>query len=231
MEQKKWFLFTDGTVQGPFAKGDVESRVSISGNALIWGRGQTEWLAYDKWVRFQLDQNDPSKRQKSSSERQWKLRVGGQELKSMNYAQMMDFLRTKTDYTDILIWTEGYSEWKEIYQIHKIMDELGVSRRTHPRVPIMGQVLLEGASSTFQGKALSISEGGMGVTEAPNVKIGEKFKINFKSPNLHAPIHATAECVYVGSDGYAGFKFIGLHPESKAVIIEYVKKLSENTRV
>lgn len=224
--EKKWFLLLDGHITGPFAKTEIDATASNS-SQLIWGRGQSDWVGYDKWLRFLRDHEEADRRNRQASERLWKVKMNGQELRPMPHDQMVEFLKSKTDLSEILIWTEGYSEWKEIYQIHKIMDELGVSRRQHPRVPIMGSIVCEGTTGNFEAKALSISEGGLGITGTPPVKIGEKFKTMLKSPNLFAPIHATAEIVYVGNDGYAGLKFVGLHSESKSAIIEYVKKFQE----
>lgn len=217
----------DGQVSGPFSQEDVESRLTLSTNPMIWGRGQAEWVPGDRWNQVLRDADSNERKAKAGSERFWKVRVGEQELKPMNHDQMIEFLKTQKDYGEIQIWTEGYTEWKDIYQIHKIMDELGVSRRQHPRVPIMGSLSCEGATGTMTARVLSISEGGLGVTDVPEVKIGEKFKTILKSPNLYAPIHSTAEVVYVGSDNYAGMKFISLHPESKSAIIEYVKKFTD----
>jgi hypothetical protein len=228
MSQSKWFLLIDGQVSGPFTKEEVDSRLTLGSNPLIWGRGQTEWVPSDRWNQVLRDHDSANRKNRNAGlDRMWKIRVAGQELRSMNHDQMIDFLRTQKDYGEIQIWTEGYTEWKDIYQIHKIMDELGVSRRQHPRVPIMGTLACEGATGSLTARILSISEGGLGVTEAPEVKIGEKFKTILKSPNLYTPIHSTAEVVYVGQDGYAGLKFISLHPESKSAIIEYVKKFTE----
>lgn len=226
-EEKKWFFLMEGRVSGPFLKADIDAKAVSLGTGLIWGRGQTEWVTYDKWKRLLKDFSELDRRNRQAAERLWTLNVSGQELKPMTHHQMMDFLKSRTDLADILIWTEGYSDWKEIYQIHKIMDELGVSRRQHPRVPIMGSLLCEGATGSFEARVLSISEGGIGVTDTPPIRIGEKFKTLLKSSNLFAPIHATAEVVYLGDDGYAGLKFIGLHSESKSAIIEYVKKFQE----
>jgi hypothetical protein len=228
MTQTKWFLLRDGQVSGPFSKDDVDSRLTLGSSPLIWGRGQTEWVSPDRWTQLLRDAESQDRRAKSAAaERLWKIRVSGQELKPMNHDQMIDFLKTQKDLGEIQIWTEGYTDWKDIYQIHKIMDELGVSRRQHPRVPIMGTLTCEGATGNITARILSISEGGLGMTEAPQVKIGEKFKTILKSPNLYTPIHATTEVVYVGTDGYAGMKFISIHPESKSAIIEYVKKFTE----
>lgn len=218
---------SDGQVTGPYTKDDVTTRAQQLQNPLIWGRGSSEWFPLDRWNKVQQDLEALEQRSKTGPDRLWKIKNAGQELKPMSHDQMIDYLKTIKDYADIQIWTDGYSEWKDIYQVHKIMDELGVSRRQHPRVPIMGTLSCEGATGTFTARVLSISEGGLGITESPNVKIGEKFKTVLKSPNLYGPIHATMEVVYVGSDNYAGLRFVGLHSESKSAIIEYVKKFTE----
>ncbi len=216
-------------ISGPFNKEDAESRLQV-GNPppMIWGRGQAEWATPEKWRQILRDGDPQDRRQHNpASERMWKVRMGAHELKPMTHDQMIDYLRAQSDHGEIRIWTEGYNDWKDIFQIHKIMDELGVSRRNHPRVPIMGTLTCEGATGNLSVRALSISEGGLGVTDAHSMKIGERFKILLKSPNLYNPIHATAEVVYIGGDGYAGLKFLSLHAESKSAIIEYVKKFTD----
>lgn len=226
-EDKKWFLMLDGRVSGPFPKSDIDQKAAQNSGALIWGRGQNEWAGYERWLRLIREFEESDRRSRQIAERLWKLKIGGEELQPMSHEQMIDYLKTRTDLNNVEIWTEGYSEWKEIFQIHKIMDELGVSRRQHPRVPIMGTLSCEGATGSFEGRVLSISEGGLGITDTPQVKIGEKFKTVLKSANLFSPIHATVEIVYIGTDNYAGLKFIGLHSESKSAIIEYVRKFQE----
>ncbi len=226
MVEQQWFLLSDGKVQGPFTRESLEVQLPSAVNPLIWGRGLPEWMSPDRWNKALAAQAASAMKVKGA-ERMWRVRLGEEELKPMSYDAMIEALQGRPDYKDVLIWTEGYSEWREVYQIHKVMDELGVGRRAHPRVPISGQVQCEGASGSFVARALSISEGGFGMTESPSVKIGEKLKVILKSPNLFSPLHATAEVVFVGNDGYAGLKFIGLQTESKSAIIEYVKKFLE----
>lgn len=227
MEEKRWFLLTQGQVRGPFDHAGLEAELPGTSAPLIWGRGQTDWVPPEKWRKILADHEAQAHRSRAP-ERMWRVRIGEQELKPMNYDQMIESLKGRSNFQDVWIWTEGYSEWRDVYQVHKIMDELGVGRRAHPRVPITGNVLCEGASGSFTARALSVSEGGLGMTECPTIKIGEKFKVVIKSPNLFAPLHATAEVVFVGHDGYAGMRFIGLQTESKSSIIEYVKKFQES---
>lgn len=228
---KKWFLFTEGRVLGPLTSHDVEDQAIRAKTPLIWGRGMPEWSALEKWKRTaNANQNNSTGRTTSTPERMWKVLNQGKEMAAMPYSKMMDFLRSLNDLGEVRIWTEGYIDWKEVYQIHKVLDDLGVSRRAHPRVPIMGTVVLENPAQTLTTRILSISEGGMGVADAKNVLIGEKYKITIKSPNLYAPVHAIGEVVFVGDDHYAGLKFVGLPQEPKSAIVEYVKKFTEVKR-
>lgn len=229
--EKKWFILNDGVVSGPFDTAAVQQRAAEPANGMVWGRGFPEWVSLARWQKLESELEKSIASQRAQNERMWRIRTREQEYQPMNLDQMMAFLRTQSDFSEIYVWTEGYSDWKEVFQIHRIMDELGISRRKHPRVPLMGTIECEGATGTFTARVLSISEGGLGITDSPAVKIGEKFKIVLKSPNLFMPIHATVEVVYVGAnDSYVGLKFLGLQSESQSAIIEYVKKLLETSK-
>ncbi len=228
MDDKKWFLLLDGTITGPHPQADADRRASQNPGYLIWGRGHSDWFPVEKWKKTVSDQEAIAARAKSKADRLWRIRIAGTELNPMGHDQMIEYLKTKNDLSEVKIWTEGYNEWKDIFQIHKVMDELGVSRRKHPRVPIMGQVTAEDPTGNFVVKALSIGEGGLGVTDAQRMKIGDRYKLNLKSPNLYNQINASIEVVYVGNDGYAGLKFTAIHSESKSSIIEYVKKFTDS---
>jgi hypothetical protein len=226
MSERKWYLLIDEKVTGPFSNEEIKNQFSANVNALVWCKGQAEWISSKRFDKALVDLEQNQHKVKIQNDRIWKVKVGSQELRPMTQSEMIEQLKNREDFSDVLVWTEGYSEWKEIFQIHKIMDELGVSRRIHPRVPIMGTLACEGATGSFTARVLSISEGGLGITEANHVKIGERFKALLKSPNLMSPVHTTVEVVYLSQDGYAGLKFSGLPSEAKSAIIDYVKKFS-----
>jgi hypothetical protein len=231
MDGRKYFILANEQVKGPFDRDALNSALSQFTSPLIWGRGQSEWLTPDQFEKMLVDLESTVNRQRLQNEREWRIRIGDQELRPMFYSQMIDYLKNQADFSTFLIWTDGYNEWKEIYQVHKIMDDLGVSRRRHPRVPIMGQIEAEGTSGSFSARALSISEGGLGMTESPPTSMGDKYKVTLKSPNLYTPLHATAEVVFTGHDGYVGMKFTALPSESKSAIIEYVKKFTTSNPI
>lgn len=226
MLERKWFVYTDGKVIGPLQ--EEQLKLNAFPNSLCWTRGRPDWFAIELLPQILNEMVDFDKKRSQPAERMWKIKLRGKELpRVFNHNQLIETLKIQTDMKEVLLWTEGYNEWKQVFEIHKIMDDLGVSRRAHPRVPINGAAILEGNTQNLTGKALSISEGGLGVTDINGVKIGERYRVTLKSPNLFAAIYASAEVVYVGKDGYVGMKFLGLQSETRSSIIEYVKKFSD----
>lgn len=227
VQMKIWFLLNDGQVTGPFEPAEIESKIPGTPEALIWGRGQSEWMKADKW-RKSLQSGEVIAGAASGVHDRWLVRVEGKERPPMNYDELLKFLRTQQDYAVVDVKAEGSPSWREIYSVQRIVDDLGVTRRSHPRVPIMGNFETEAGSGAiqFKSKVISISEGGLGLSEAKGRKIGERFRGTMTSPNLFVTVHSNCEVVYVGNDGYAGLKFIGLPMEEKSAIIEYVNKFS-----
>lgn len=226
LEQKRWFLLLDGHVSGPFADTEIENRIDNSKEAQIWGRGQSEWLGPDKW-RLALKSLLAQQALEQQTSRQWKMKVNAKELTPMTMEELIEHLKEYSDLTPVRVWTEGFDDWKEVFQVRKIMDELGISRRSHPRVPIMGTLKATAGFGELSAKIISISEGGLGVNNSKGLQIGETFSADMTSPNLFMNITCNVEVVYVGADGYAGLRFLGLPSEARSVIIEYVKKFQQ----
>lgn len=223
MEQKRWFLLLEGQVTGPYGDQEIENRIDNANGPLIWGRGQSEWLAPDKW-RLAMKALIAQQAIEQQQSRLWKMRVDDKELTPMSLEELIEHLKDYTDLSPVRIWTDGFDDWKEVFQVRKVMDELGISRRNHPRVPIMGSLTGTASFGELNAKIISISEGGVGVNSAKGVQIGEQFRAAITSPNLFLQINSNVEVVYVGADGYAGMRFLGLPSEAKSAIIEYVKK-------
>jgi len=227
---QKWFYFKEGTVHGPFELEEVKSRTSQLSDTLVWTQGVPEWVPPDQIESILIEFSRENKASMTPEEanRLWKLKVQGLEIKPMIYQELIEFLKPRNDLKEILIWTEGYRDYQEIFTNHRLIDDLGVSRRSHPRVPIMGSVQYESTRSTGTARALSVSEGGLGITETGNLRIGEEIKVLVKSPNLYVPIAASCEVCYKGNDDYAGLRFLSLPVEAKGAILDYVKKFSNS---
>jgi hypothetical protein len=229
LETKGWFLLSDGQVAGPYTDTEVEERLKTAKEPLVWGRGQSEWSKPEKW-RIALKAIQAQSALETQKTRLWKMRVDHKELTPMTLEQLVEQLKDYTDLSPVRIWTDGFDEWKEVYQVQKVMEELGISRRSHPRVPIMGSLKCEASVGIIAAKMISISEGGVGVNSATGLHLGEKFMALMSSPNLYIPVNAKLEVAYVGADGYAGLRFLEIPAEAKSAITDYVKKFHQQKR-
>lgn len=226
MAYPNFFILSGSEVTGPYSEDELQTalRKDDIKSPLVWWRGLPEWLPPGQWER-KLAELKKSSQQKA--ERLWKVRIEKGEATSMGQKQMIQFLSQQADLNDIEIWTEGYEDWHEVYQVHPIMDELGVSRRKHPRVPVAGTVSFVNGKKKLEAEPRTISEGGLGIANAQGLQIGDKVSIMLRSPQLYLTIHTNAEVVYANDKGIAGLKFDHLGSESRAAIIEYVKKFGQ----
>lgn len=224
---KIWFLLQQGEVVGPHTPEEIELMLPKLTEPLIWGKGSSEWLPPDRWKKHVKEFEASllkSQNAQSPEPASWRYRIEGKEFPPVPFSELLNILRGLTDYSVIDVRSEKNRSWREVYSVHPIVDALGISRRAAPRVPIMGTLDCEAESGPQKLRVLSISEGGLGVSEAKELKIGEKIRIQLQSPNLYQPISANCEVVYIGKEGYAGLKFVVLPHESRSLIIEYVKK-------
>lgn len=226
MNTKIWFILNDGQVTGPFEPAEVESKISQLKTPQIWGRGSSEWMTPTKW-RQSLSSNNVSLSKNTEPPQQWKMRIEGKEEPAMSYTNLIKRLKELRDFSVIDVCPENSTQWREVFSVPQIVEQLGITRRAHPRVPIVGTFqATNDLNEEFKFRVISISEGGLGVTEAGKSLIGSKYKGTITSPNLFMPIDANCEVVYAGKDGYAGLRFIGLPEEFKNSIIEYVNKFA-----
>ena len=113
--------------------------------------------------------------------------------------------------------------WTPIYEFYDIIDEIGVNRRQFPRASIKGSVVVRVADQTYLGQLATISEGGVGATQLPQLVSGHHAHIEIKSPHFANSINVKAIIQYVTNRGFVGFRFENIHMEAKSSIIEYVK--------
>ncbi|MEN0059397.1 MAG: PilZ domain-containing protein [Bdellovibrio sp.] len=225
---KIWFILSEGQVTGPYDFEEVEARLPSAKDPQIWGRGQGEW---QNPLRWRQSLRDVSRIVTGHPEPQglWRVRYEGQEKKPMKYPELITYLKSLTDYSSVDVCPDHSQEWKEIYALPRIVEDLDISRRSHPRVPIVGTLQCRSESGEFTCRVISISEGGLGINDAKNIQIGDHFEGTLTSPNLFGTVEATCEVVYSGNDGYAGLRFVGLPAEYKNSIIEYVNKFATHS--
>ena len=222
---RRWFILENNQVNGPYQTSEVEALVPTAVDPLIWGRGLSEWLPTNAWRESLKDPHLLAAL--SVDDRQWRYRYEGKEYGPVSFEDLMAVLKSNNDFAEFLVCNEIQKEWQELYMVAKICNELGISRRSHPRVPIMATLLCESTRGPITVKVISISEGGLGVSNAGTFKIGEKYKGLLTSSNLYNNINCMIEVMYVGAEGYAGLQFLSLPIEAKSAIISYIKKFKD----
>ena len=214
-----------GQVEGPLDENQIEHEIPLSQNPLIWGKGLSDWLTPEQWKLE--NQSIKTADQEVQRRSMWKWKLEGQEHGPYLYKELVQHLKNVTDPSRVMLWNDSYSEWKDIYSVPSLIDELGVSRREHPRVPIMGTIQIESDKGPVSARVISISEGGLGLNCPQKFTLGDRFKATFSSPNLYIKsINCTCEVVFAGADSYLGVRFTQIQTEAKSSIIEYVKKFA-----
>jgi PilZ domain len=145
----------------------------------------------------------------------------------MSKDELMAFAARADDPAQIAIFDRNLKEWKEIYAFKDIVEKLGLTRRKHPRVPILAQ--FTGRSSQhekFSARLVTISIGGLGITDVFDLKIGDTISGQITSPHFYSPVTIEAEATYCGNDGYVGLKFTQINDDSQSLVTDYVKRFS-----
>ena len=226
----RWYLLLNGQVVGPLSETEVDQKISSqpgqTADTLIWGRGFPEWVSYSEWKteKVQILANESAQVPKDPL---WKYKAQGITSQWMAMSELVQSLKQLGEMADAQVCRDDDETWREVFQVNELVDLLGITRRAHPRVPIMGTLEMELPTGVATARVISISEGGIGITDVKGVSLGQKFKAQIKSPNLFVAIHCTCEIVYLGQDGYAGIKFHNLNSEYHGAIIEYVKKFAD----
>lgn len=220
-----WFILHDGQVLGPFDKEEVHSQITTLKDIQIWGKGLSEWVLPEKWVK-NLQRSESLSANAEQTEKVWKWRLENREMKALPEKQLIDELKRMNDLGAVDLFSEEDRRWKDLYTFHEITDKLGISRRVNPRVPIMALLKITNKKLDREFKVNTISVGGLGINGSKHISLGDTLKGVLKSDVLNEPISLTLEVVYLGQDGYAGFKFLSISEEHQALITEYVNKFT-----
>lgn len=232
-ENEKWFISIEGEISGPLSMVQVRSLISKKDSrneVYLWSRGQKHWLSPQQWQKLS---DEYSQKQKQEQEKIWFVLPAPDKEKSppLNQSQLLGFLKTIEDLSETRLWTEGMREWKNLYVFHKIIDDLGVARRRHPRAELQGQVVLKDPKQqniTYTAQTETVSEGGMGLLSSGDLKIGKIYQLTYNGPDIFIPIRAKAEIIHMQENDkkqfHCGLRFTQIDEKYVAAIIEYVMK-------
>jgi hypothetical protein len=230
--EKKWFVFSNDIVSGPFSTENLKDSLNsrqLNANCFVWWKGQREWMSLQTWQQ-QLEQIIKLENEKSLSP-VWYVESGHAAVGPMTQDEMIENLKSLTNLSRVRLWTTGLAKWTNVFEMHDIMDQMGLSRRENERAPLMGTVAICRIGEEAQpvlARAASISVGGIGLNEAVFLQKGEQVNLLVKSAEFTAPLRIHAIVVYVTAKGYAGLRFENPHPETQSLIFDYVKKFNLN---
>ncbi len=222
--EKRWFCNIQNKIQGPLAPEEIVQLASSQEDALIWGKGLAEWLNLADW-RVALEQSQQQRQEKRGV--QWRFRDGPRESELMSHEEAVQQLKLLPTYHGVQVWSESDPKWTDVFVVPEFVEPLGISRRQHQRVPIKGHVEFEEPEGLPPFRAVSISEGGIGLSDSKSLNLGVVIKGTLRSSNLSAPLKISAEVVFLGPDGYAGLRFRDMGDEGKTIVVEYIKKFAD----
>ena len=220
----KWFICENEEVSGPFDTEVLERKIeagSLSSQCLIWGHPQTEWKS-PSWWRSNLHDLMSSQR-RPKMEKLWHYVINEVSHGPMKRQELVETLKDLDEKTEVLVWTNGMDDWVSLFDVDDLLQEIGFSRRQHPRANIEGQVVVEQNGQSFIGQLKTVSAGGCGFIGSKEIDSGSEIKVTIKSEAFYKEVRAQAEVRYISESGFTGLKFLGINQEDKAAIINYVR--------
>ncbi len=229
-----WFLFANDVVTGPFTTDEVSVKLEsgvITPHAFIWWKGQREWIQLTVW-RQQLPAILQAVNLHSQQNSIWYIEMDGSRLGPITQTELVGHLKSLRDISKAKLWAVGMPAWADIFELHDVMDLIGLSRRESERAPLMGTVTVSRSNDdprSFTLRAGSISTGGLGMSGSHDLRRGDRISLVVKSSELAAPLHVNAEVLYVTSKNFVGVKFLHLQAEMLSFIMDYVRRFSQST--
>lgn len=229
-----WFLYTGGAVTGPFTTDDVKAKLragNIAAGTYIWWKGQRDWIAIDTW------ENKVNQMMKNVSDVPtkpiWYADIAGTQKGPVTLTELMQILKPVSQLNKVRLWSVGMEKWTSVFEVGEVLDMLGLARRENERAPLMGTVAVSRSNDdprSFLLKNGSISVAGMGFSGQHDLRIGDNVTLLIRSPEFTNSMHLQGDVAYVTGNGYVGVRFDRVHPETQAVIIDYVKRFSSEIK-
>jgi len=193
---------------------------------------KTDMMLYGRKHSTLITKKDPEAKPFLSinNAEKYRVQLNFIEQPQMTKDELMQFTAQQDDVSKISIYDNKTRLWKEVYAFPEIVEKLGLTRRKHPRVPILAQ--FSGTSNRHEkitARVITLSEGGIGLTEIYDLQVGDKLAGQITSPHFYTPLKMEADVTYSGHDGYVGLSFSQINDDAKSLILDYVKRFSHNS--
>ncbi len=225
-------------------------------HSFVWSRGLPDWMTAKSWkpglinkmqvltpplpppssknnVNLMTEKpiaaSKPILQNNKNFAKTFKVQYDFVEQKPMTIEELIQFTRTQEDVNKIAVYDSELKVWQEIYAIAEVSDQLGLSRRKNIRIPILAQ--FSGSNNKglkFNSRIVTISIGGMGLSDTHDLAIGEAIRGQISSPHFFTPLSIEAEVTFSGNDGYIGLRFTQVNDDTLALITEYINRFNQN---
>ena len=188
---------------------------------MVWWRGQAEWMPAPLWK-----QNLPKILKElsvSPEKKSFYLDHLGERLGPLSITEIVARIKGMPSYDAVRLWSNDSRRWQSVFDVGPLCEALGVTRRSTPRVPLVGSCIVQKDNVQLIAPVLTVSMGGLGVKLDQNVPLQGIVTLTLRSPSLFNMIKTRAEVAYVKDDCTAGFKFLALNSENQAALVEYIK--------
>ncbi|MFK8138536.1 MAG: PilZ domain-containing protein [Bdellovibrionales bacterium] len=221
----KCFTFVDNLVEGPFSKEELNHYLESHENAKqiqVWWKGQKHWSFPKAFLLHEPEENVFDIRKSKAI---WFVEKEGKVQGPLIRDEMLQALKDSKNLSQVKIWQKGQKSKATVYQHNDLQDSLGIVQRKSSRAPIVGEVEIKKEKETIHSKITSISMGGLGVADTPDLVQGEILDLRVTSPLLTMEFSCKGQVRY-NSNTRTGIEFDTINAEAKASIMEYVKQFS-----
>ena len=196
---KEWFILNSGDVSGPWSQQEAEAYLISQRQSQIWKKGQNEWMSSEAWLKKYYF-SDQTTLEKDENTTLYNLKDDHKQLTKVSLSTLVDYLKNQENLNNVYICRDGETIWKEAYTFSEITESLGISRRKSPRMPLLGTLSLH-TPQVKKFPAVVIGEGGLGITLAQELTIGEIYEGLVESSSLNLPLSVQVEVVFVAPNG------------------------------
>lgn len=233
----EWFVFFRNSILGPFSTEDVKVQLSegkISNDSFVWWKGEKDWMPIESWDK---NYNQIIRRLEAHFKVNWKIRIHKNTTPYMSFEDCLAYLKQVELNNSIYICKEqpsGAEDWESIFSNSIVLNALEMSRRKHPRVPILATAKISKLDSKFSYlvKVSTVGIGGLGVSGlGKNFPTGTTISLKIESAGLATPVVCEGKILYHTKDGLSGVEFLVMNDESQASLISYINQFSSQAKI
>jgi len=229
MNKVRWFFLNKkNEVLGPFEKWEIELQLVSEPDGLVWGSGITDWLKPSEWRnRVQLLEEVLADLESNKSQI-WYYQEGPTLTGPLSYHDLIQKLKNCVDSSQVLIRRSPNKKMRSIFEWPSLVEETGLSRRQHARVPIQADFNYRFNKKIHQKKLNTISEGGFSLMDCSEHDEGDLLTGQIVSVFLNLPVHCSAKLIRLHKNGICSFRFQDLSESATLLIKKYAAQFKSS---